>query len=110
MQKALRACAGRSGPGIGKIARPLALEFGKIIPDHADIEPGEDRASGLAVQQETKRRLDATLRRRPQPLARRPIHGDAMTAFPIGLADDHLELGGIVMALSANINHGPAPK
>jgi len=91
-----------------KVVGQLALEFGKITGDHCNVEAPQDRLLGLAIKQESERRLDATLRRVPvsrQSFASVSCHGHMMTSLAVSHADDDLELEWIAFAGSRDRDH-----
>jgi hypothetical protein len=86
----------------------LALELGKVTGDHGDVEMPQDRLLGLAIQQELKRRLDATLRRVRacrQSLARVSRHRHMMASLAVSHTDDDLEFEWIAFAGSLDLDH-----
>jgi hypothetical protein len=72
----------------------LALELGKVMGDHSNVETPQNRLVGLAIKQELERRLDATLRRlraHRQSFASVSCHRDVMPSLAVSNTDDDLE-------------------
>ena len=91
----------------------LALELGKVIGDHGNVETLQDRLRGLTIKQELERRLDATLRRvraHRQSLGCGSCHSDVMAPLAVSCTDDNNEFEWIAFTSSLNLDHSlPSP-
>ena len=86
----------------------LALELGKVIGDHGNVETLQDRLRGLTIKQELERRLDATLwrmRARRQSLASVSRHRHMMASLAASDTYDDLEFEWIAFAGSLDLDH-----
>jgi hypothetical protein len=96
--------------GLRKVAWQLALELGKVMGDHSNVETPQNRLVGLAIKQELERRLDAMLRCVRESFASLPCHRDAMASLAVSHTDDNLEFEWIAFAGSLDLDHSlPSP-
>jgi len=91
-----------------EVARQFPIEFGEIARDHRYVEMYENRLLRLAVEQETERRLETTLRRLStdcQPVARFSRHRDVVMGLTSSFTNDHLESEGVILRNAPDLDH-----